>query len=152
MFTIVVDLNNTIIDGIDRIEKCLPLKNTPGYLQCYKENIDLEKPRQEIISIINNLYNKFQIWIVTGRHISMKQETVEELKRFGVKYHKLTMKTDMTISDLKYKIKTITWINRKSRVIAIIDDDEKVLKSIKFPFIPLKVTDGKIYLDPSIFS
>ncbi len=151
MLTVVVDLNNTIIDGKDRLEKCLPLKNTPEYLQCYKENIALEKPRQEVISIINNLYNKFQIWIVTGRNISMKQETIEELKQFGVKYHKLTMKKDMTITDLAYKIKTITWINKKHRVIAIIDDDEKVLKAIKFPFIPLRVVDGKIYLDPSVF-
>ncbi len=100
MLTIVVDLNNTIIDGKDRLEKCLPLKNTPGYLQCYKENINLEQPRQDVISVINNLYNKFQIWIVTGRNIMMRQETIEELQRFGVKYHKLTMKKDITISEL----------------------------------------------------
>ena len=73
---IVFDIDETILTG-----------GTPS------DNFESARPKNSIISLINDLYDMglCEVVIMTARHPRRRESTIHQLNKFGVKYHTLIM-------------------------------------------------------------
>ncbi len=104
-----------------------------------------DKPHKAVITMLQALHDRFQIYIVSGRSEEVRTETEEWLSLNQVPYHALIMraKGDFTPDN----ILKIRWVEdgriEKSRILCVFDDRDKVVKMWRDHGIPcFQVAEG----------
>ncbi len=78
---------------------------------------------QKNVDYVNALYEKFFIYIVTGRGIADQDKTIAELADAGVKYDDLELNEDLSIPTPEYKGNKAADILSEQTVVLAIDND-----------------------------
>ena len=78
---------------------------------------------QKNVDYVNALYEKFFIYIVTGRGIDEQDKTVSELADVGVKYDDIEFNEDLSIPTPEYKGNKAADILSEQTVVLAIDND-----------------------------
>lgn len=135
---ILCDIDGTIADNTHRQGY---LKNKPKNWKAYNQNMHLDKPIEEVIWLISELYNRSSseniIVFVTGREQVLEQITKDWLyticRDFGFKYDNLYMRKEKDYRDdaiVKYEL----WQQIKEDYkdigtpYLVLDDRDKVVK------------------------
>jgi HK97 family phage prohead protease len=78
---------------------------------------------QKNVDYVNALYEKFFIYIVTGRGVADKEKTIAQLADAGVKYDDLELNEDLSIPTPEYKGNKAADILSEQSVVLAIDND-----------------------------
>lgn len=155
---IVYDIDNTLIDvseryimslrdsGLDpniNIRK-LPPSERNKFWKVFLSNkyMHLDKPDQQEIKNLNRKYDLgYGIILITGRPETLRRETLEQLRRSGIKYHALVMRPKNNREpDKIYKVKLIReMVNMGLDIVEYHEDDPATIDRIKKEFPQIKV-------------
>ena len=95
------------------------------------ENIKLDEPNDPVIQCANMFYDwGYQIYIMSGRLDTTKEETIKWLEKHMVSYHELIMRPRKTwkfVPDDKLKKQMLEDHLNKDEVYCIFDDRQKVV-------------------------
>jgi|JI10StandDraft_1071094.scaffolds.fasta_scaffold460806_2 phosphoglycolate phosphatase-like HAD superfamily hydrolase len=140
---ILCDLDGTLANCQHRIRHIMQQPKDWGafFAECGDD-----EPIAHIIELVNAIdRDKYEIWITSGRSDQCKQQTVEWLKKHGVRYDNLIMRKSGDHTD-DGTLKP-SWLSDgtidKSRVAFAIDDRNRVVKSWRDNGVPcLQVAEG----------
>jgi len=155
---IIYDIDNTLLDVRERYWKAIedaggdPLKGLKKIdtrmrkrfweIFLSRKYLSLDKPCISCIRELNEKYdNGYIILLLTGRPEYLRGDTVEQLKKNGIKYHLLIMRPNNNREpDHIYKVEVIKRIvDMGYRVIEYHEDDYETIKRIKKLYPDIKV-------------
>ncbi|MGC8606132.1 MAG: HAD family acid phosphatase [Vulcanisaeta sp.] len=128
------DIDGVLVNSESRLRLCLRPNNEVDwdcFLDCKK--LFMDKPKPRIIDILKQLRNRdFGIIIVTGRRESMRECTINQLRRFGVnEFEELFMRPDNnTDPDPIYKSWTIKSLLRRYEILVHFDDNADTVSTL----------------------
>ena len=156
---VVFDIDNTLIDSRDRYYASLRLASNGKKVDSFSSLTDeerekfwsiflspkllhLDKPIKSSIDELLDRYKKgYKIIILTGRPVSMKEDTIKQLKLFGIPYHELYMRPiEDRNPDYVYKPTQLRRIIDKGyEIVEYHEDSPKTLDVVKemFPQIAI---------------
>lgn len=123
---VIFDLDGTLA-LIDHRRKFIDGAGKKNWNRFFEE-CDKDEPNIPVIKMNNLLYNAgYEIIILSGRSISVKNKTLNWLKKYNVKYHDLKMRPvrDYTPDE---KLKS-DWLKKMDydRIFCVFDDRNKVV-------------------------
>ena len=167
---IVYDIDNTLVDvrlryyksleesGLDphtNIRKLPPkLRNKFWKVFLSSKYMHLDRPDTDEINRLNKLYSDgYGIVLVTGRPETMRKDTIEQLKKYGVKYHTLIMRPrNNREPDKVYKVNLIReMVGLGLDIVEYHEDDPATIEIIKREFPWIKVIRHNLAKDKFIF-
>mgnify|MGYP003350253615 FL=1 len=81
------------------------------------------QPIQHVIDFINANYGKYNIALVTGRLSGIQSQTVDRLKKDGIKYNRIYMNPGSVSAMYDHKEKIAKMLNKDGDVVLAIDND-----------------------------
>lgn len=123
---IIVDLDGTLADITHRVHF---VRDGKKDWPAFNAAMHLDKPKQDIINIVNQFDAGWYIFIVTGRFERFRKVTEYWLAKHNISYDKLLMRKDEDYRAdhlIKEEI-YLAEIKDRVRVIAVIDDRQSVV-------------------------
>ena len=155
---ILYDIDNTLIDVSERYRMSLresgldpninirkiPPSERNRFWRVFLSNkyMHLDKPNQQEIKKLNKKYDEgYGIILITGRPETLRKDTLEQLRRFAIKYHALIMRPKNNREpDKIYKVRLIReMVNIGLNIIEYHEDDPATVEIIKEEFPRIKV-------------
>jgi len=155
---ILYDIDNTLIDVSERYRMSLresgldpninirkiPPNERNKFWKVFLSNkyMHLDKPDEQEIKNLNEKYDTgYGIILITGRSETLRKDTLEQLRRFGIKYHALIMRPKNNREpDKIYKVELIReMVNMGLDIVEYHEDDPATVKIIKEEFPQIKV-------------
>lgn len=126
---VIVDIDNTL--SINKKRYTLATKsdgNIDWDILYDYNNVIIDEPNFPMIEIVNKLYNKYEIYILTSRPSFILNSTKDWLENYGVKYNELFMRSeeDHYIKDVELKRKMYNNFI-KDEVFCAFDDKQEVI-------------------------
>jgi len=155
---IVYDIDNTLLDVRERYWRSIeeaggdPLRSMSKLRKNIKEKfwkiflsdkyLHLDKPHKKTIEEVNRKFdNGYIIILITGRPEYMRDATIEQLKKYNVKYHILIMRpNDNREPDYVYKPKALSSLVKEGlNIIEYHEDDDKTINILKKLYPTIKI-------------
>jgi hydroxymethylpyrimidine pyrophosphatase-like HAD family hydrolase len=96
------------------------------------------QPMRSTIDWVNRQSLKYDIYLVTGRNNSMRDDTVRALSRAGVKYNRLIMNTGSSVDSDQFKRETAGRLKTKTRIALAVDNSDSARAAYSSIGIPTK--------------
>jgi len=96
------------------------------------------QPMRSTIDWVNRQSLKYDIYLVTGRNNSMRDDTVRALSRAGVKYNRLIMNTGSSADSDRFKRETAGRLKTKTRIALAVDNSDSARAAYSSIGIPTK--------------
>jgi len=147
---IVYDIDNTLLDVRERYWRSIeeaggdPLKNIGKLNKNIKKKfwkiflsskyLYLDKPHKKTIKEVNRKFDDgYIIILITGRPEYMRDATIEQLKKYNVKYHILIMRPNNNHEpDYVYKPKALSGLVEKGlNILEYHEDDDKTINTLR---------------------
>ena len=96
------------------------------------------QPIRSTIDWINRQSRQYQIYLVTGRRNSLRDDTVKALKRAGVRYDRLIMNPGSSAQSDEFKRSAAGKIKGQDRVALAIDNSDSARAAYSSIGIPTK--------------
>jgi hydroxymethylpyrimidine pyrophosphatase-like HAD family hydrolase len=96
------------------------------------------QPMRSTIDWVNRQSLKYDIYLVTGRNNSMRDDTVRALSRAGVKYNRLIMNTGSSADSDQFKRETAGRLKTKTRIALAVDNSDSARAAYSSIGIPTK--------------
>jgi hydroxymethylpyrimidine pyrophosphatase-like HAD family hydrolase len=96
------------------------------------------QPMRSTIDWVNRQSLKYDIYLVTGRNNSMRDDTVRALSRAGVKYNRLIMNTGSSVDSDQFKRETAGRLKTKTRIALAVDNSDSAREAYGSIGIPTK--------------
>lgn len=96
------------------------------------------QPMRSTIDWVNRQSLKYDIYLVTGRNNSMRDDTVRALSRAGVKYNRLIMNTGSSADSDQFKRQTAGRLKTKTRIALAVDNSDSARAAYSSIGIPTK--------------
>ncbi len=135
-----IDIDGTLANIEHRI--CLIKKPTPDREAFHKECIN-DKPIQQMIDLVNNLYENYQIVLITGRTEKNRKDTIAWLAEYGVCHDIMYMRQNGNYEpDYRIKPKMLSAEQIKRVAFAIDDRNQVVDMWRELGLLTLQCADG----------
>ncbi len=161
--TVVFDVDNTLVDSNERFRKSLeevagrPVNSlddlNPEERRRFWEvflspkYIELDKPLEKGISEIRDRAEKgYYIVILTGRPERLRIHTEMQLRKFGVPFHKLIMRSDNDYrQDYEYKVEKLGMLqNDGHEVVEFHEDLDRTVEAVRKTYPWIRVCHHKM--------
>jgi len=96
------------------------------------------QPMRSTIDWVNRQSLKYDIYLVSGRNNSMRDDTVRALSRAGVKYNRLIMNTGSSADSDQFKRETAGRLKTKTRIALAVDNSDSAREAYGSIGIPTK--------------
>ncbi len=131
--TYLFDIDGVLIDNEERIRQVIE-KKKPRHLFYSNQLMDTDKPRTIGIKTLLDRLEKGKIIIYSGRPISVRKKTIEQLKNAGIplnRIEKIILRSDLEMEVKEWKKRLIEeLLFEEYRICEIHEDDEEILEYI----------------------
>jgi acid phosphatase class B len=133
---VVFDIDGVLLDSSQRYNHCQSITKTRReFWQCFFDCslLHLDRPNERLIQLARAFKRLgWRVVILTGRVETMRDCTMEELRRFGVPFDELLMRLPRDFRKASSVKKDVVcgWVGVFGRVIAY-DDDPSVVYSLR---------------------
>lgn len=139
---VLCDLDGTLADGKHRNHLIL---QKPKKWKEYFDLCEEDEPFWHVIDLINNLCGVYEIWIVSARPDGWKKQTLNWLRKHGVKYDRLVMRSNGDNTD--DGVLKPSWLEDgtipRDRVAFVLDDRDRVVRGWRRAGVPcFQVAEG----------
>ena len=141
---VIVDIDNTLSINKKRYKLATKSDGNIDWDILYDyNNVIIDKPNLPMIEIVNQLYNKYEIYILTSRPSFILNSTKDWLKNHYVKYNQLFMRSeeDHYIKDVELKRKMYNNFI-KDEVFCAFDDSQSIIDL----WSSIGITSFKVYV------
>ncbi len=121
----IFDIDGTLADISARAHH---VRTSPKNWKAFFEGMAEDKVMESVVFLCNVLYDSgVYIILCSGRNEAHRRETIEWMKRQGVKYHELRLRADGDMrSDVKAKREMLRGIDR-NRILFVVEDRSRVV-------------------------